>query len=302
MTENEFSTAYSTAFDATGPDGCSWPVSYADCSGECDAYEKFPDPADAQAMFEAIAADFLAEWTGGVFGLCPTVLRPCRAGCEGSGGGSTYWGRGPNFDPGFPRAGTGGYSTGVWTPVMLGGKWYNMSCGCAGACTCSVEGAGAITLPGPVASVQQVKVDGVVLPASAYRVMYKRVLVRADGGVWPACQDLLAESSEVGTFEVTYTRGVPVPIGGQVAAGRLACELALAACGSEDCALPERVQTVTRQGITVGILDEFADVEKGKTGIWSIDSWLASVTQVRPVSYIRSVDVPKAPPRGGRGY
>lgn len=88
---------------------------------------------------------------------------------------------------------------------------------------------------------------------------------------------MVAPITEIDTFQVTYMRGIDVPMGGQVAAGRLACELAKAACGDNTCALPKRVQTITRQGVTVGLLDSFDDVDKGRTGIWLIDSWVASM-------------------------
>lgn len=76
---------------------------------------------------------------------------------------------------------------------------------------------------------------------------------------------------------VTGTMGIPTPPGGQVAAAQLACELAKAMCGDSSCALPERVQSVSRQGITMTILDQFEDLDEGKTGIWLIDAWVASV-------------------------
>jgi hypothetical protein len=41
--------------------------------------------------------------------------------------------------------------------------------------------------------------------------------------------------------------------------------------------LPERVQTITRQGVTVGFLDPQDFLEKGRTGITMIDLWLRSV-------------------------
>jgi hypothetical protein len=81
------------------------------------------------------------------------------------------------------------------------------------------------------------------------------------------------------TWSVTYQQGKPVPVGGQIAAGLLACELAKAACGDKSCGLPQRVQSITRQGVTVAVLDAFDDIDTGHTGIWLIDSWVASVTK-----------------------
>jgi hypothetical protein len=299
MADDEFSTEFSTGSEpapavvvepvalesGTTPAGCEWPVSFAGC-GECDALTSLP-PDEAQVFID-MAIGLLWEWTGRVFGVCPTEIRPCSETCAGAYPGSTFWGRGPGYDPGFPRNGSSG-----WTPVLIGGQWYNMGCACTTSCSCAIDGAKVLNLPGPVDEVTTVTIDGVVLPPSAYRLERKRSLIRTDGGVWPACQDLLAEPPAANTFEVTYDRGVPVPVGGQVAAGRLACELAKASCSDSTCALPERLQTITRQGITVGFMDTFTDLKEGGTGIWIIDAWTTSVSAPRPTSSVRSVDVPR---------
>jgi hypothetical protein len=148
-----------------------------------------------------------------------------------------------------------------------------------------------LNLPGPVQSVSKVLIDGVVLPATSYRVANQRQLIRTDGETWPSCQDMLAASTEPNTFEVTYVRGIPVPIGGQVAAGSLACELAKAACGDESCALPQRLQSITRQGLTVAMQLE-GETFDSQTGIWAIDSWVASVNKPKSFVSVRSVDIP----------
>jgi hypothetical protein len=284
-----FSTAYSAAFDTEG-EGCSWPVSYADCTGQCDAYDRFPDAEAAQQQFEAMAIELLNAWTFGLFGVCPVAVRPCRSDCDGGKAWfSTFWGRGPGYDPGFPAQGGGGIGTGGWVPVLIGGKWFNMSCGCLSTCTCGITGGTALRLPGPIQEVTEILIDGEVLDPAAYRVEHQRVLLRVDGGTWPQCQDLLAEVGDPDTFQISYSRGVPVPVGGQVAAGRLACELALGACDDDSCALPERLQTVTRQGISVGV---FTDADSWKqTGIWSIDNWVSAMNIPRPRATVRSVDV-----------
>lgn len=276
---NEFSSAFSTAFDPAAvpgvPEACTWPLSFVGCD-DCEESLTALDPAD-RAAIEAMAGDLLDAWTDGQFGACPITVRPCRTGCSSDT--STFWGRGP-----FP-----GESGGGWTPVLVGGRWFNIACGtCGMLCTCEPSPS-VLVLPGPISSVSEVIIGGTVLPPSAYRVDNSRYLVRQDGGSWPACQDLdasLATVPPVGpddpfTWAVTYVRGLPVPIGGQVAAGRLACELAKALCGDSSCQLPRRVQSITRQGVTMAILDTFDDVAKGRTGVWVIDSWVASVT--RPI-------------------
>jgi hypothetical protein len=261
---------------------CIWPVSYEACgatpgdpdatppvaaSTGCSALDSLSD--DAVAGFERMAAELLWNWTGRIFGVCELSVRPCRSGCSSAARWmNTFWGRGP-----YPW----GAGAGSWVPLLIGGEWFNMGCGCAGTCSCSESGPSSLRLPGPITEVVSVRVDGVPVPSSAYEVMYGRNLVRRDGGVWPACQDLLLNADQPGTFEVVYRRGVAVPLGGQIAAGVLACELAKAACNDNSCQLPQRLQTVTRQGMTVGIVDSFQGLGDGKTGIWLIDSWTSSI-------------------------
>jgi hypothetical protein len=271
---------------------CTWPVDYAACSG-CEVLEGLPP--EQQDVIEKIASDLLWNWTNQVFGVCPVELRPCAAGCYGSGS-STFWGRGP-----YPWHGSGVGSS-PWYPVLIGGQWYNLSCGCVSSCDCAVNGPTALQLPGPVADIIEVKVDGLVIPPTSYRVAYGRTLIRTDGEVWPACQDLLAEDTELNTFVVSYNRGLAVPVGGQVAAGILACEIAKMLCGAKDCQLPQRLQTITRQGVTMGFVDTFEGLDQGKTGIWGIDAWISSVTRHKSYANVRSVDVPNPLSPAGRPW
>jgi hypothetical protein len=283
VAENEFSDAFSLAFDATtalSPDApCSWPIDYSACGGG------LPEPlaslpASGVAVFEEMAATYLWDWTGRKYGQCEVTLRPCRQPCyEGV---STFWG------------GAGGPLAAPFTPVLIQGAWLNIGCGSCGD-TCGCDSTASLRLPGPIASVQQVQIDGEVLSSLAYRVDNGRFLVRTDGGRWPTCQNMNLMDGQEDTWSVTYTKGTAVPKGGQVAAGRLANELAKAACGDKSCGLPQRVQSITRQGVTVAVLDSFDDIDTGHTGIWLIDSWVASVVN-RPRKW-RVLSPDRMPPR-----
>jgi hypothetical protein len=66
-----------------------------------------------------------------------------------------------------------------------------------------------------------------------------------------------------------------VPAAGQAAHGVLACEMARAMCG-HPCGLPRRISSLTREGITVAVLDGFAELDQLRTGIWLVDSFIAS--------------------------
>lgn len=264
----------------------TWPISYASCGA--DAETGLPpilaDFSDAQVeMFEQMAMEYLWRWTKGQFGLQELTVRPCRQDCQPS----TFYG-GISGQTTLPRTGA------PWTPALLNGNWYNLGCGtCGDTCSCSIVHQ--ISLPGPVSSVTEVVVDGEVLPSGSYRVDNRRFLVRTDGSGWPLCNDLNSPSASgtgaEGTWQVTYLRGSAVPIGGQLATGVLAVEFAKSACGDSSCALPRRVQTVTRQDVTVGMLDTFDDIEVGHTGIWVVDAWVSSVRKGPKQSRVHSPDV-----------
>lgn len=269
---------------------CSWPMDYSACTLPA-RWLALTD--EERAVYEAMASDYLWQWTGQAFGVCEVVLRPCRVDCPDLP--STFYGSGPYAGGAGVRGGHRGVG---WLPVQVGGRWLSLGCGtCGTACTC--ERPSALLLPGPVDHVTAVVLDGEPLPEAAWAVDGSTYLRRVDGGAWPTCQDLTLPDGTVGTWSVTYGRGTRVPAGGQVAAGLLAVELWKAACSDPSCALPRRVQSISRQGVTVAVLDAFDDVEQGRTGIWLVDSWVASVTRPPARSRVYSPDVPRGPGRAG---
>lgn len=251
---------------------CEWPVDYSGC--------ETPDWSDEDAQkFEEMATGLLSNWTGDRFGICTTSIRPNRSPCTAPTP-PTFYGRGP-----YPKGG-------VWQSMAVG-RWSGTPrCGhCYRSCCCTSPKL--LRLPGPIIDVEQVTIGGEVLSPSLYMVDRENsLLIRTDGGGWPVSQDLTKPATEPGTFEITYTLGREVPIGGQIAAGILATELWKAACGAKGCQLPQRVQSITRQGVTMAVaIDAFDDVEKGRTGIWLIDSWVASESKVIQRGSVRSPDV-----------
>jgi hypothetical protein len=123
----------------------------------------------------------------------------------------------------------------------------------------------------PIISVDEVLVDGVVVPPAAYRVDDYRRLVRVDGACWPTCNDLSLDDSQPRTFSVQYTAGRRPPIELQMAAAELACELKRA-CTGNDCRLPANVTQVNRQGVTLNIDALEAAVNGGVSGIAIVDA------------------------------
>jgi hypothetical protein len=278
--------------NATGP--CNWPVSYAGCvappfsDGSAEAPsnvitdttgESIDDtsPSDDQLLFESIATTYLWEWTGRRYGLCTELIRPCRRNCEQI---PTFWAQSPEVARYGLVTGSMTGLAGGWLPLFLFGGLGLLGCGsCGQQDQCSCKFVSSLRLPGPVASVTEILVNGSVLSTADYRLDGPR-LVRTDGGHWPECQDMSLDTSQSDTWSIEYQRGLAVPPGGQVAAGVLAAELAKAACGDNSCALPQRVQTITRQGVTIAMLDDFKNsLDSGYTGIWVVDSWISSVTR-----------------------
>ena len=241
---------------------CDWDV--VGC-GPCGALDDL-EP-EAREAIEAWAVDRLWQWTNRRFGACPVTYRPCRKTCDG-------------------------YS--MYGPALVGGRFYNMTCGrCGDSCSC--RHVSQIVLPGPIAEPIEILIDGIPLEPleEVVRVDDYNTLVRTDGGDFPTCQDMGAPTTEMGTWSVTYLQGEPVPPGGDIIAGILACEYAKAICGDSSCRLPKRLTFATRQGITIGTVDRFENLKEGWTGIWEIDDWISAQTRPWQRSTVFSPDVPR---------
>lgn len=124
----------------------------------------------------------------------------------------------------------------------------------------------------PIVSIDTVVVDGTTLSSSDYRVDDDRWLVRLDGDPWPSCNDL----TDTDGFVVDVTWGREPPTAGVWAVAALACQLALSRNpdADGDCVLPKRVTNVTRQGLSMVVLDPMDFLEDGKTGVYEVDLFL----------------------------
>lgn len=125
-----------------------------------------------------------------------------------------------------------------------------------------------IRLPNPdVTSVTSVTIDGEAFDEWRLDGAW---LVRTDGRGWPECRDRAV---------VTYVFGEMPPAAGVAAVVALATEFGRAASDNPDqaCALPQRLQSVSRQGITFEVLDTMEFLDKGWTGLLSTDMWIKSV-------------------------
>lgn len=250
---------------APGTSTCSPWAELSDLCSPCDDYAAGFDSGlldDALQM----ASDVLYELTGRRWpGECSDTIRPCGRGSL------TRWGN---------------------TSYAASNRLLHGWCGCGDALVCGCARLSAIRLPGsPVAAVTQVKIDGDVIPSTRYTVVDHRWLLyvpesdSAERRGWPCCQDIRLADTQDDTFSITYTYGQAPPLGGVRAAASLGCQLALAcmpeALAGGKCQLPKRVTSITRQGITVAVLDPLTLFADGLTGLTDVDLWVAAMNMGR---------------------
>lgn len=96
--------------------------------------------------------------------------------------------------------------------------------------------------------------------------------------------------------EVTYTYGTPPPAAGRAAARILATELVKLYEGDDSCALPQRVTSIARQGVTYTVLDSQDYIDNLRTGIYAVDMFLKTSNPdgARARSRVFSPDTPRA--------
>ncbi len=83
-------------------------------------------------------------------------------------------------------------------------------------------------------------------------------------------------STQGNVVRVHYTTANNLPPGSDRAAFRLGEEYVKAALGQE-CSLPERITSITRQGASWTVLDPMDFLKDNLTGIGTVDAWLAQV-------------------------
>lgn len=133
----------------------------------------------------------------------------------------------------------------------------------------------------PIRTISEVRVDGAVLAPSAYQVEDRRWLRRIDGPLWNMTQNLDADPLvDDNTLQVAFLWGQAPDESGVHACKVFGTELALAATGKA-CALPERIQSLTRDGATLALLDPFEFLDKGLTGVFVVDLFITSVNPDR---------------------
>lgn len=218
------------------------------------------DPVSQGVIDNAVLAASQILWaiTGRQFSQCQATIRPCRA-CDD-----------PCCLPSFTDYGFTGSGYPSYPFHQADGSWINMSCPCTDDCSC--VNLDKIKIPYPTCSVDEVKIDGLVVDPSNYKVLNFEELVWANpvSGGWPRCNDLRKPDTEEGTWSVTVTWGKAPDQLVLQAAAEMACEI-IKDCTGKPCRLPQRVSSVTRQGISVSFLDTMEFLDKGLTGLYFVD-------------------------------
>lgn len=114
----------------------------------------------------------------------------------------------------------------------------------------------------PVVEVHSVEVDGEVAPAESYVVVGRILRVTDWGYLWRTGRRVAIDY----TFGTDQVPGVAIR-----AIEHLADEIAKADSGDATCRIPERVTSVTRQGVSWTLLDPQEFLSEGRTGIYEVD-------------------------------
>ncbi len=127
--------------------------------------------------------------------------------------------------------------------------------------------------------------NGKILDPSNYYLVDHSTIHIVAGTPWTPCNT-----------EITYEYGAAVPMAGKMAAKTLATEFAKLWAGDEECMLPQRVTSVSRQGVSYTILDNQEFIDELRTGLYAVDLFLKTVNpdNARRKAKVFSVDNPRA--------
>lgn len=177
-------------------------------------------------------------------------------------------------------------------------------CQMKSTCSCRLP---ELVLPGPIASVIEIMVNGVPMDLTVVGILKpnRRVLIRWDDEYWPCCNSapevdptvVPAETPYTDAWQVKTYQGRAVPQLGIDAAAILAEQAARQFCRTPGCdeSMSPSLKRVSRRGVT----KEFdADVERDedgriRTGIRVVDNWILSVNphgRVRQSAILRGDD------------
>lgn len=184
-----------------------------------------------------------------------------------------------------------GASSRNYTPELVGGDVYNLPFDefddYAEITTDGMSPSTRLRLRGrPVVRIHEIRDRSgkIIDPSKYYLVDHSTIQARA-GFAWTPCN-----------IEITYSYGSPPPASGKAAARVLATEFIKAWSGDSDCQLPQRITSVSRQGVSYTILDSQDFIDELRTGLYVVDLFLKSANpdKARAKARVFSPDVPRA--------
>ena len=265
---------------------------WTDIAGVRAACNLLATEADDAAVQFGIDLASLVLWTamGSRYGLCRHTMRPCWEGDHnGAFGASDRRRDAADYPDYIPSVDGQVQSTGVW---LDRGAW---------SCSCHLP---SLTLPGPLAAVESVQVDGVALPLAGFKIKTlghgaRRHLLRVDGDVWPCCNDLNedptvvpAQAGGCPAWAVTYWQGRAINSTTKAMAEILAEQFAKIRCNKSCDGVNSGLTRVARRGV----VKEFtkSDLKGGiETGHPLVDPWITAVNphrQIRRAAVVRADD------------
>lgn len=165
-------------------------------------------------------------------------------------------------------------------PVLSQGEMYNL-CGSCGRCAHTIKLRGT-----PIINVTEVLLNGSAIALDEVEIIDRTQIAPLPTRCWGSCADVT----------ITYSYGAVPPIAGVHAATALANQYVWAMTDDDRCTLPQRVTSVSRQGVSWTLLDTQDFLEQGRTGIYSVDLFLKAVNpdKARMRPRVFSPDTPAA--------
>jgi len=175
----------------------------------------------------------------------------------------------------------GGSSLNVMgAPTLVNGEMYNL-CGECGSCSHTIKLRGT-----PIINVTEVLLYGTSVDLNSVEIIDRAQIAPTSNSCWGSCTDVT----------ITYQYGAVPPIAGVHAATALANQFIWASTDDDRCTLPQRVTSVSRQGVSWTLLDTQDFLQEGRTGIYSVDLFLKVVNpdKARMRPRVFSPDLPAA--------
>lgn len=128
-------------------------------------------------------------------------------------------------------------------------------------------------------------INGTIISPDKYYLVNHSTMIATPGANWSASN-----------IEVTYAYGTEPPTAGKNAARLLATELVKLYENDDSCALPQRVTSISRQGVSYTLLDNQDFIDELRTGLYAVDLFLKTTNPDRARNRARvfSPDQPRA--------